>query len=158
MDFRKIILFIFLSCYLTVGYCQIVDQNFSISCLGSGKNQSQLVKVFTFGTNIKKVTIKAKRQSVYSVIFSGVKGQSCISQGLCSMEILETKESFFKTFFSSGKFLEFVQIAGDGSISSKDRLKIGRKTQIGIRLVVDRTKLQEYLISNKIIKKLGDGF
>ena len=157
MDFRKIILLIFLSSYLTVGYCQIVDQNFTITCLGSGKNQSQLVKVFTFGTNVKKVTIKAKRQSVYSVIFSGVKGNSCISQGLCSMETLETKESFFKTFFSSKKFLEFVKIAGDGSISSKDRLKIGRKTQLGIRLVVNRTKLQEYLINNKIIKKLGDG-
>ena len=66
---------------------------------------------------------------------------------------------FFTEFFKEGgKYLNYVAISNDGSISDEDRLKVGKKLKIGVILSVQKANLRRELEAAGIVKKLNSGF
>jgi hypothetical protein len=69
------------------------------------------------------------------------------------------KQDFFKDFFADGgKYMKFVNVTGDGSVRSEDRLKIGKEYKIGVVVSVNVQLLRSDLESAGIIRGLNSGF
>ncbi len=136
-----------------------IDYGYEMICQGVGIQGSNLVKVYSYGKTAKKAIEESKKNAVRGILFKGiVGGNGCSRQpAIVSYQEREANKDFFEDFFK-GEYLRFVHLTSDGSVSPKDRLKVGKYYKIGVIVSVNKTDLRKYLEERKVIKKLGSIF
>ncbi len=148
--------------FLTLFGCKTqekIDYGYEMVCQGVGIQGSNLVKVYSYGKTVDKAIEESKKNAVRGILFKGiVGGNGCSRQpAIVSYQEHQKHKTFFENFFK-GEYLRFVHLTSNGSVSPKDRLKVGKYYKIGVIISVDKTNLRKYLEERKIIKKLGSIF
>lgn len=135
---------------------------YEIQCVTVGAEGTYLLKVFTYSKNPNIAIEQAKKNAVHGVIFKGFSGAGagCTQKPLTNNPALEQeKETFFKDFFANGgKYMKFVNVAGDGSIAPEDRLKVGKEYKIGVIVSVLKDALRKDLEAAGVVRSLNSGF
>lgn len=140
------------------------EWRYELDCMGTGKQGTYLIKVWSYSKKPRLAIEKAKRNAVHGVIFKGFAAgkQGCKSQKpLARNSNLENeKKSFFTVFFKDGgKYMKFVTASNDGAVAAGDRLKVSKKMyKIGIVISVNKDELRKELENAGIIKSLDAGF
>ena len=154
---RIIVLLISLTCMVSCGPAKVYD--YEIHCITTGANGLQIVKVYSYGKTVDKASTKCKKNAVHGAIFKGISGGSCRpNPPIVGMDKYETNKAYFDEFFSSGKYLQFVTLSGDGSIAPNDRLKTSNGYKIGLPVVVRYDALRKKLENDGIARVLNQGF
>lgn len=153
MLFTIISLFLY-SCKTTQNY------DYELVAQGVGSQGSKLVKVFSYAKTQKKALEKAKYNAVHGLLTKGiVAGNGAYgTKPLMKPDEITKNSSFLEDFFKKGEYLQFVNISNDGTVSSKDRIKIGNQYKIGVLVSINESGLRKYLESKGIIKKMGSIF
>lgn len=119
---RFIVVFISLAWLVSCGPAKVYD--YEIFCVKTGQNGLQIVKVFSYGKSVEKASAQCKKNAVHGAIFKGISGGDCRpNPPIVGLDKYESNKAYFDEFFSSGKYLQFVTLSGDGSIAPNDRLK-----------------------------------
>ena len=136
------------------------EYRYEIVPVGVGSQGSLLIKVYSYAKNEKDAIELAKENAVHGVLFKGVVGGNGASAqpAIVKPEEKEMNQDFFDDFFKSGRYLQFVSLSSDGTVSSDDRLKVGNLYKIGIIVSVNKADLRKYLESEGVIKKFGSIF
>ena len=146
---------------------KIADQytrqwRYEIEPVAIGATGSELIKVWSYSKNQVVAVEQAKKNAVHGIIFSGYTGKNGVSTKppMASSPNLENeKKEFFDPFFANGgRYMKFVSVTNDGSIGSKDRLKVGNEYKIGVIVSVAVAELRKDLEDAGIIRRLGAGF
>jgi hypothetical protein len=137
-----------------------VIDNYEVTCMGTGMDGTQLIKVWGFGKKPEDAIHQARKNAVHAVIFKGILGgqPGCMQRPLVNKPGAEVQHAdYFNNFFSNGgSYLRFVSQAGDGSV---DRIKIDKRTfKVGVVVSVMHAQLRRELEAAGIIPKLGQGF
>lgn len=140
-----------------------VEWRYEIECSGIGSDGTYLVKVWSYSKKPEVAILQAKKNAVHGIIFKGFGGgpRECTSQKPLANNpnVEDEKADFFEKFFADGgDFMKYVTQSSDGSIDSRDRLKIGKEYKIGIILSVQKDKLRQDLEAAGIIRGLSSGF
>lgn len=136
---------------------------YEIECVGTGNEGTYLIKVWSYSKKPLVAIEQAKKNAIHGIIFQGFQGgkNGCNGQKpLTSNPSLEQeKADFFKEFFADGgKYMKFVNVTNDGSISPEDRLKVGKEYKIGVVVSVAKDALRKDLEAAGVIKGLSSGF
>lgn len=129
----------------------------AVRCLNVELDGSITVRVTGEGRNRIDAKEQARKNAVYNVIFKGVvvDGQknSPISRPLIfEVNAEERYADFMYSFFADdGKYLEFVSMA-DRRWLTNEKEKGGKQVGWSLTVRVHRSKLQEYLKNQNIIK------
>ena len=140
------------------------EWRYELDCMGTGKQGTYLIKVWSYSKKPRLAIEKAKRNAVHGVIFKGFAAgkQGCKSQKpLARNSNLENeKKSFFTGFFKDGgKYMNFVKASNEGAVAAGDRLQVSKKMyKIGIVISVNKDELRKELENAGIIKSLDAGF
>jgi len=136
------------------------EYRYEIVPVGVGSQGSLLIKVYSYAKNEKDAIELAKENAVHGVLFKGVVGGNGASAqpAIVKPEEKEKNQDFFDDFFKSGRYLQFVSLSSDGTVSPDDRLKVGNLYKIGIIVSVNKADLRKYLESEGVIKKFGSIF
>lgn len=136
-----------------------VSYNYEIYCQGVGSQGSNLLKVYSYAGNMDKAALQAKHYAVHGVLFKGFAGgNGCNTQPpMVTPEEQNTHKAFFDNFFK-GDYERFVYLSNDGSVSPKDRVKVGGQYKVGVIVSVNKNELRKYLESEGVIKKIGNIF
>lgn len=154
---RLLLLLLSLTWLVSCGPAKVYD--YEIHCIKTGENGLQIVKVYSYGKTVEKASTQCKKNAVHGAIFKGISGGSCrTNPPIVGMDKYETNKAYFDEFFSSGKYLQFVTLSGDGSIAPSDRLKTSDGYKIGLPVVVRYDALREKLESDGIARALNQGF
>ena len=136
--------------------------DYEVECMGTGRDGTQLIKVWGYGKNANKAIDQAKKNAVHAVIFRGIAAgkPGCMQRPLATRPGTEQQHrAYFEAFFKDGgKYLNYVAITSDGSIDPKDRLKVGREYKIGVIVTVMHAQLRKELEAAGVIPALGQGF
>ncbi len=150
------------SCSAQRGKNQAAFYDYEVECMGTGRDGTQLIKVWGYGRNANKAIDQAKKNAVHAVIFRGIAAgkPGCMQRPLSTRPGTEEKHrAYFDIFFrDGGRYLNFVAITTDGSIDPKDRLKVGRDYKIGVVVTVMHAQLRKELEAANVIPALGHGF
>jgi len=134
--------------------------NYEVECLGTGKNSTELFKIWGYGRNPDDAVIQAKRNAIHAIIFkgiaTGVAGCSSIAI-IQDIKIESENAEFFNDFFDKdGEYLRYIEITGEGA---EDVIKVNsRMYKISLAVSVNRDRLNSYLVQKKIIKAFGSQF
>lgn len=143
----------------TLASCSSAKPDFSYEmvCQGVGTQGSNLLKVYSYAKNNDKAIEAAKKNAVHGILFKGiVGGNGCAAQpAIVKPNEQAANEVYFKNFFESGAYLRYVSLSNDGTISGKDRLKVGKYYKIGVIVSVNKHDLRKQLEADGIIRKLG---
>ena len=129
-----------------------------------GVSGTYLIKVWQYSKKPKIAIEQAKKNAVHGIVF---KGYSAAKDGRLSGQpaltnnpnLDQEKKEFFDDFFSdNGKYMKYVNLAGDGAVAAGDRIKVGKEYKIGVIVSVRTQALRKDLESAGIIKSLMDGF
>ena len=138
------------------------EWRYEIECTGVGANGTYLIKVWSYSKKPNIAIEQAKKNAVHGIIFKGFTGQGagCTQKPLTNNPALEQEKMlFFNDFFADGgKYMKFVSVSNDGSISPEDRLKVGKEYKIGVVISVQKDLLRKDLEAAGIIKSLDSGF
>lgn len=136
------------------------EYQYEVHPLGVGSQGSAMIKVFSYASTQSKAIERAKRDGVDAILFKGIPGGPGVSaqKPLVTPQEHTQHSQFFKDFFESGQYLQFVALSSDGTIRPQDRLKVGKQYKIGVALSVQKDALRKYLESEGVIKKLGSIF
>lgn len=145
--------------------CKIFSQNdpgqydYEIQFLKTGLPGVELFKVYSYCKKEKDCFEYAKVNAIKAILFKGIPG-SGLEKPLVSEVGAEDKyRDYFQEFLKpNGKYLNYIAISNDGSISDEDRLKVGKKLKIGVVVVVQKANLRRELEAAGIVKKLDSGF
>jgi hypothetical protein len=133
--------------------------NYEVQFIRTGVEGTILFKIFSYGKNYDKALENAKPDAVKAVIFKGIPGSDLMRPMVKEYEISTSQRQFFEDFFSSGYYLNFVSISGDGSVDPRDVLKIKRRQyKVGVIVSVQKNSLRKYLEEADIVKALDSGF
>lgn len=136
--------------------------NYEVECMGVGNTGTQLIKAWGYGNNTDVAINQAKKNAVHAIIFKGIAvgRPGCMQKPLTSeVHMSDKQKDYFKAFFmKGGRYLNFVNLSGDGSINPNDRLKVGSEYKIGVTVSVNHHALRKELESDGIIRKLDSGF
>lgn len=154
---RFIVVFISLAWLVSCGPAKVYD--YEIFCVKTGQNGLQIVKVFSYGKSVEKASAQCKKNAVHGAIFKGISGGDCRpNPPIVGLDKYESNKAYFDEFFSSGKYLQFVTLSGDGSIAPNDRLKTSNGYKVGLPVVVRYDALREKLEKDGIARALNQGF
>lgn len=130
---------------------------YEIAPVGVGTQGSALIKVYCYAKKVDKAIELAKPNAVHGVLFKGIVGGKGVSAqpALVKPEVYEANKDFFDEFFDNGTYHQFVSLSSDGTISPKDRVKVGKLYKIGITVSVNKDALRQYLVDKGVLKKLG---
>ncbi len=130
---------------------------YEIVPVGVGTQGTALIKVYSYAKKEKDAIELAKKNAVHGVLFKGVVGGAGVNKqpAIVSPSEYENNREFFEVFFENGTYERYVSLSSDGSVSAKDRLKVGKEYKIGIIVSVNKEDLRKYLESEGIIKKFG---
>jgi len=138
------------------------EYNAQVECLGTGADQVQVLKVFSFKKNRKvkqEDYAKIKRGAIFTVIFNGIPGTKstgCAMQPpLLSEDAYEEHEAYFDDFFRGGKFAQFISLS---SQSSMDLVKMGKGYEMSMDVTVRREALSKKLEKDGIRKGMSSAF
>jgi hypothetical protein len=134
--------------------------NYEVECLGTGKNDTELFKIWGYGRKQDDAVIQAKRNAVHAIIFKGISTgiAGCSSVPIISdINIENNNLEFFNNFFDKdGEYLKYVEITGEGA---EDVIKVNtRMYKVSLAVSVNRGRLNSYLIQKKILKAFGSQF
>lgn len=123
------------------------------------------VKAWGVASNADKAMEKARMDAVHAALFCGI-SQSQNKQGrgtgelpaLVDDAIATKREDFFRSFFSSGKFLEFVSDVSSTYPKGADNVKTPQGRRVGLQLVLHYDSLRKYLQEEGVVKTLGEHF
>ncbi len=148
-----------LSASITYSQSDPANYNYEIQFLRTGVEGTELFKVYTYCKKEKDCFEYAKMDAVKAIMFKGIPGSGMQRPMITEVGAEDKFRDFFKEFFKEGgKYLNYVAISNDGSISDDDRLKVGKKLKIGVILSVQKANLRKELEAAGIIKKLDAGF
>lgn len=137
---------------------------YEIEAVKTGSQGTYLIKVWSYSKKPAVAIEQSKKNAIHGIIFQGFAGKQGVpgQKPLANNSNLEfEKADFFKAFFSDneGRYMKFVSLTTDGSVSAQDRLKIDKKTyKIGVVVSVNVSLLRKDLEDAGIISKLGSGF
>jgi len=139
------------------------EWRYEIECSGIGSDGTYLVKVWSYSKKPEVAILQAKKNAVHGVIFKGFGGgpRECTSQKplATNPNIEDEKADYFDKFFEDGgQYMKYVTESSDGSIDSRDRLKIGKEYKIGVILSIQKDKLRQDLEAAGIVRGLNTGF
>ncbi len=148
-----------LVCIFSCKVQQDAGYQYEMVCQGVGLQGSNLVKVYSYGRTAKKAIENVKKDAVHGILFKGiVGGNGCSRQpAIVSNQAHNENKAFFEEFFK-GEYLRFVHLSSNGTVSAKDRLKVGNQYKVGVIVSVNKRDLRKYLEEQKVIKKLGSIF
>jgi hypothetical protein len=137
------------------------EYNAQVLCLGTGADQVQVLKVFSFKKRRRvrqEDYAKIKRAAIFTVIFNGIpKGaKGCAYQpAILSEDAYEAHSGYFDDFFRGGKFAQFISLS---SQSSLELVKMGKGYEMSMDVSVRREALARKLEADGIRKGLGSSF
>ena len=133
--------------------------NSELKCVSIGTPGTSTVEVGIIQKNKKPNYEEAKKSAVFSIIFNGVIGNTSVGcdpqSSLLKEDDFEKNLKYFKTFFESGKYSQFISLSNDEFIKIS-KLKKGYKLRL--RMVIRTRDLSEKLESDGIRKGLGNYF
>lgn len=133
--------------------------DYEVVFIRTGVEGTELFKVFSYGRNERECIEAAKVNAIKAVLFKGIPGSGLQRPMITEAGAEEKYKAYFNQFFSSGgRYLNFVALSSDGSIDSRDRMKVGRMLKIGFVVSVQKDNLRKELQDDKIIKSLSSGF
>lgn len=136
--------------------------DYEVECMGTGRDGTQLLKVWGYGRRVDQAVDQAKKNAVHAVIFRGITSgkPGCMQRPLATRPGTEQQHrEFFEAFFrEGGRYLNFVSITTDGSIDPRDRLRVGREFKVGVVVTVMHSALRKELEAANVIPALGSGF
>jgi len=135
-----------------------VDYGYEHRCIGTGKQGLQIVEVFSYGKTVEQAIDASKRNAVHAVLFKGLNCPSGSQPALAGAADAEKHKAYFDEFFSSGKYLQFVTLSGDGSIDPSKRMKTDKGYKVGVDVAIRYNALREKLEADGIIRKMNTGF
>lgn len=135
---------------------------YEVQAVQQGHEGTYLVKVWSYSKKPKIAIEQSKKNAVHGIIFRGVtaSGRVPSQRPLTKNPNLEMEKiEFFNDFFADGgKYMKFVNLTGDGSVSARDRIKVGREYKVGVVVSVNVAALRKDLESAGILKSLSSGF
>ena len=135
------------------------NYNYEVQFLRTGLEGTELFKVYTYCKKEKDCFEFAKMDAVKALIFKGIPGSGMQRPMVNEVGAEDKYRDYFKEFFKEGgKYLNYVAIGNDGSISDEDRMKVGKKLKIGVIISVQKANLRKELEAAGIVKKLDSGF
>jgi hypothetical protein len=133
--------------------------NYEIQFLRTGVEGTELFKIFTYCKKEKDCFDFAKVDAIKAIIFKGIPGSGLQRPMIPEAGAEDKYRDYFIEFFKpGGKYLNFVAISNDGSISEDDRFKVGKNLKIGIIISVQKANLRRELEAAGIVKPLSAGF
>lgn len=158
---NKIVIF-FCLFVLTVS-CWAKDKDefrYEVVSAGVGTEGTELIKVYSYAKTQKKAIEIGKKNAVHAILFKGVPGGAgnYSKPAIVKNHEKESYKDFFKDFFNSGQYNQFVSVSSDGIIDPEDMLRVGSDYKIGIIYSVNKDALRQYLVDNGIIKTIGSMF
>ena len=125
-----------------------------------GVQGTYLVKVWSYSKKPEVAIEQAKKNAVHGIIFRGFTGTAQQRPLTNNVNLENEQEAFFKEFFKDGgRYMKYVNISGDGTVSAKDKLKVSKKEwKIGVVVSVNQALLLKDLEAAGIIKSLDAGF
>ena len=168
----KIILLITLSLILTLpsnAQKRKADKDtknwrYELEGIQQGVSGTYLIKVWQYSKKPTVAIEQAKKNAVHGIVFKGysaakngrLPGQPPLTN---NPNLDQEKKEFFDDFFKdNGKYMKYVNLAGDGAVAAGDRIKVGKEYKIGVIVSVSMSSLRKDLESAGIIKSLMDGF
>jgi hypothetical protein len=158
---KLLVLLFFLSSFSFISFSQrngAVGSNYDYNCrcLGIELDGSATIESYGKGRNYLDASEQAKKNAVWSVIFSGIKEGSggCSSDPLLfSPEPQKLYEDFFNSFFSdNGAYTKYVSLK-DEKIQNKVTRNSKKGKEMQQRMVVvrvDRAGIKKHLKENNI--------
>jgi hypothetical protein len=133
--------------------------NYEIQFLRTGVEGTELFKIFTYCKKEKDCFDFAKVDAIKAILFKGIPGSGLQRPMIPEAGAEDKYRDYFIEFFKpGGKYLNFVAISNDGSISEDDRFKVGKNLKIGIIISVQKANLRRELEAAGIVKPLSSGF
>lgn len=133
--------------------------DYEVAFIRTGVAGTELFKVFAYGRNERECIEAAKVNAIKAVLFKGIPGSGLQRPMITEAGAEEKYKDYFNQFFmSGGRYLNFVALSSDGSIDSRDRMKVGKLVKIGFVVSVQKDNLRKELQDDKIIKSLSSGF
>ncbi|MCW8898605.1 MAG: hypothetical protein OQJ96_11275 [Flavobacteriales bacterium] len=135
------------------------NYEYETECMGVEMDGSQTVKAWGMGRNREDAVEQAKKNGVRDVLFKGITNgrQDCNPKPVIfEVNAQEKYEDYFNAFFADqGAYLEFIT-GEDGSDMHfsvvQGRKKYADQVTYGVIIRVQRAKLKERMIADKIIK------
>jgi hypothetical protein len=153
-----IILFFNFNVFYSQKYNDKYVNNSEIECVAVGLKNTKLIKVWVLVKNPDKAVAQAKLNAIHGMIFKGAAGKCIIKPISLETNNEIEKKKFFDNFFrKNGDYLRFINTSSV-KINPNDRIKILGNYKIGVQLSVNYTSLQNYLMSNKVVKSYNDFF
>ncbi|MGI6477845.1 MAG: hypothetical protein ACOX0M_00200 [Salinivirgaceae bacterium] len=136
--------------------------NVEIETLGVGNDGTKLFKVWGYGKKVNDAVFEAKRNAISAAIFKGIPaGRGASPTPALTTEVdAETKhQEFFDEFFKDGgKYLQYVNLSGDGEPREADKIKMKKGYKVGVAVSINHTALRKYLEEKGVIRSLTTGF
>ena len=133
--------------------------NYEVQFLRTGVQGTELFKVYTYCKKEKDCFEEAKAAAIKAILFKGIPGSGYVRPMISEVGAEDKFRDYFKEFFKEGgKYLNYVSISNDGSISEDDRMKVGKKLKIGVIILVQKANLLREMESAGIVQKLNAGF
>lgn len=122
-----------------------------------------MVKVWNYGKKEKITRQTCMRNAVHGVIFKGVSGgrASGLNKGHAALcpDGYTAHADYFDNFFSSGDYMQYVELTNNGNIQPEDRIKISSKEyKIGMVCIINFNALRDRLQKDGIAKGLNSLF
>jgi len=159
---KKIALFLIVVLFTTtrtIAQSDPANYNYEVQFLRTGLEGTELFKVYSYCKKEKDCFEYAKMDAVKAIIFKGIPGSGMQRPMVTEVGAEDKYRDYFKEFFKEGgKYLNYVSISNDGSISDEDRMKVGKKLKIGVIVSVQKANLRKELEAAGIAKKLDAGF
>ena len=125
--------------------------DYEVVFIRTGVAGTELFKVFSYGRNETECIEASKLNAIKEILFKGIPGSGMQRPMISEVGVEEKNRDYFNEFFKSGgRYLNFVALSSDGSIDSRDRLKVGKLLKIGIVVSVQKDNLRKQL-QDKII-------
>ncbi|MEY3422592.1 MAG: hypothetical protein RIR48_2912 [Bacteroidota bacterium] len=135
--------------------------DYEVAFIRTGVAGTELFKVFSYGRSERECIEASKLNAIKAILFKGIPGSGMQRPMISEAGAEEKYKEYFNEFFKSGgQYLNFVALSTDGSIDSRDRIKVqnGKLLKIGIVVSVQKDNLRKRLQDDKIIKSLSSGF
>lgn len=143
----------------TIAQSDPANYNYEVQFIRTGLEGTELFKVYSYCKKEKDCFEYAKMDAVKAIIFKGIPGSGMQRPMVTEVGAEDKYRDYFKEFFKEGgKYLNYVSISNDGSISDEDRMKVGKKLKIGVFVSVQKANLRKELEAAGIAKKLDAGF
>lgn len=132
---------------------------YEVEGVKQGVQGSYLVKVWSYSKKPEVAIEQAKKNAVHCIIFRGFAGNAQQRPLTNNVNLENEQDAFFKDFFKDGgRYMKYVNISGDGTVSSNDKIKVSKEWKIGVVVSVNQALLRVDLESAGILKSLDAGF